>query len=74
MPLDSEARLDRARGCLSKVALWAPWVEIQLLSTGDLYLTHVEQCETAACGRDRTSVLPLRRGVSLESVVDSEVC
>ena len=38
-PLDSEAHLDITRGSLSKVALWAPCVEIQLLPTADLYLT-----------------------------------
>lgn len=42
MPLDSEAQLDITRGYLSKVALWAPGVEIQLLSTHDLHLAHHE--------------------------------
>lgn len=42
MPLGSEAHLCITRGYLSKVAPWAPCVEIQLLSTHDLHLTHHE--------------------------------
>lgn len=42
MPLDSEAHLDITRGSLSKVALWTPCAEIQLLPTADLYLTQHE--------------------------------
>lgn len=40
VPLGPEAHLNITRGYLSKVALWAPCVEIQLLSTGDLCLTY----------------------------------
>lgn len=39
-PLDSEAYLDITRDYLSKVALWVACVEIQLLSTDDLYLAY----------------------------------
>ena len=45
MPLDSEALSGITRGHFSKVTLRAPCVEIQLLSTGDLYLAPVEHCE-----------------------------
>lgn len=52
VPLGSEAHLNITRGYLCKVALWAPCVEIQLLSTGDLCLTYHGAPRHAARGTD----------------------